>query len=181
MTVDVSRYQTGYSLGVGGVVLCGDRVLLVHRAPGSGLGADSWALPGGFVERHESVHAAVQREVFEEAGVRAEVVGLIAAMNRVLEGENNTYLVLLLEAEERDARADGVEVDEARWVALDELAGLPGLQSLARLIVTPILQGAITVLPPFPHPRTPAGLGILYAGEGAREGHERMARAFQGG
>jgi ADP-ribose pyrophosphatase YjhB (NUDIX family) len=165
-------------LAVGGVTLSGSRVLLVHRAPGRGPGADTWALPGGFVERHESVHAAVQREVLEETGVRAEVVGLIAAMNRVLEETNDTYLVFLLETEDRDARADGIEVDEARFVTLDDLSRLPRLQSLTRLIVTPILQGQVTLLPPFPHPRTPPGKGMLYAGEGTREGHERMRRTL---
>jgi ADP-ribose pyrophosphatase YjhB (NUDIX family) len=65
MTFDVSKYQTGYSLAVGGVTLCDDRVLLVHRAPGSGPGADTWALPGGVLERHESAHAAVPREGHE--------------------------------------------------------------------------------------------------------------------
>jgi 8-oxo-dGTP pyrophosphatase MutT (NUDIX family) len=73
MTFDVSQYRTGYSLGVGGVVPCDDRALLVHRSPGNGPGADTWALPGGFVERHESVHAAVQREVFEEKGYSGSV------------------------------------------------------------------------------------------------------------
>jgi ADP-ribose pyrophosphatase YjhB (NUDIX family) len=178
MAVDVSQYRTGYSLGVGGVTLRGDRVLLVHRAPGSGPGADTWALPGGFVERHESVHAAVRREVFEEAGVRAEVVGLVAAMNRVLDQENSTYLVFLLETNDRDARPDGSEVDDAQFVTLEELSGLPRLQSLTRLIVVPILQEKVTVLPPLPHPRTPPSKGILYAGEGTREGHEGMVRSL---
>ena len=123
MTVDVSTYRAGYSLAVGGVTLCGNKVLLVHRAPGSGPGADTWALPGGFVERHESVHAAVQREVFEETGVQAEVRGLIAAMNRVLDDENNTYLVFLLKTEDETVRADGIEVDDARFVILDVMSG----------------------------------------------------------
>jgi NADH pyrophosphatase NudC (nudix superfamily) len=137
-------------------------------------------LPGGFVERHESVHAAVQREVFEETGVRAEVVGLIAAMNRVLDEANDTYLVFLLETDDRDAHADGIEEDETRFVTLEELSRLPRLQSLTRLIVTPILQGEVTVLPPFPHPRTSPSRGMLYAGDGIREGHERMSRSLQG-
>ena len=180
MTFDVSRYRTGYSLAVGGVTLSGSRVLLVHRAPGSGPGADTWALPGGFVEQRESVHAAVQREVFEETGVQAEVVGLIAAMNRVLDDENNTYLIFLLETESGNARADGIEVDDARFVTLKELWRLPRLQSLTRLIVTPILQGEVTVLTSFPHPRTLPNKGMLYAGESTREGHEQMCRALLG-
>jgi ADP-ribose pyrophosphatase YjhB (NUDIX family) len=178
MTLDVSRYRTGYSLAVGGVTLSGSRVLLVHRAPDSGPGADTWALPGGFVERHESVHAAVRREVFEETGVRAEVVGLVAAMNRVLDEANDTYLVFLLTSEDTDARADGIEVNEARFVTLEELSRLPRLQSLTRLMVTPILQGQVTVLPPFPHPRTPPSEGMLYAGEGTREEHKQVHRAI---
>jgi ADP-ribose pyrophosphatase YjhB (NUDIX family) len=178
MTFDASQYRTGYSLAVGGVTLSGSRVLLVHRAPGSGPGADTWALPGGLVERHESVHAAVQREVFEEAGVRAEVVGLIAAMNRVLDEANDTYLVFLLNTGDRDVRADGIEVDEARFFTLEELGRLPGLQSLTRMIVTPILQGEVTVLPAFPHPRILSSKGMLYAGEATREGHERMCHAL---
>ena len=149
-------------------------------APGPLPGADTWALPGGFVERHESVHIAVQREVLEETGVRAEVVGLIAAMNRVLDDENNTYLIFLLGTESRNARADGIEVDDARFVTLQELCELPRLQSLTRLIVTPILQGEVTVLTSFPHPRTLPSKGMLYAGEGTREGHEQMCRALQG-
>jgi ADP-ribose pyrophosphatase YjhB (NUDIX family) len=176
VSFDIDKYHTGYSLSVGGVTLRGDEVLLVHRAPGSGPGADTWALPGGFVERHESVHAAVQREVLEETGVWAEVVGLIAALNRVLDQVNDTYLVFLLKTGDGNARADGVEVDDARFVTLDELSSLPGLQSLTRLLVTPILQGEVTVLPCFPHPRTPSGKGMLYAGEGTRAGHERMCR-----
>jgi ADP-ribose pyrophosphatase YjhB (NUDIX family) len=175
MRSKVTEYRAGYSLGVGGLVVRGGQVLVVHRAPGSGPGADSWALPGGFVERDESVHAAVQREVFEEAGVRAKVVGLVAAMNRVLDAENNTYLVFLLETEDKQARADGSEVDDARFVTLDELQRLPGVQSLTRLLVTPVLQGEVTVLPAFPHPRTSPGKAMLYAGEGIREGHDQMA------
>ena len=128
MTVDVSTYRAGYSLAVGGVTLCDNQVLLVHRAPGSGPGADTWALPGGFVERHESVHAAVQREVFEETGIQAEVVGLIAAMNRVLVDENNTYLIFMLETADRSVQADGIEVDDARFVTLQDLQRLPRLK-----------------------------------------------------
>lgn len=179
MTFDVSPYRTGYSLGVGGVTLYDDRVLLVHRALGGGPGAGTWALPGGFVERDESVHAAVQREVYEETGVRAQVVGLIAALNRALDDENSTYLVFLLETEDRNVCVDRAEVDEARFVALEELSVLPRVQSLTRLLVTPILRGEVTVLTCLPHPLVPERKGMLYAGEGVRAGHEQLLHTEQ--
>ena len=52
MAFDVSEYRTGYSLGVGGVTLREDRVLVVHRAPGSGAG-DGY---GRFMELAERLH-----------------------------------------------------------------------------------------------------------------------------
>ena len=74
--------------------MCGNKVLLVRRA--SDPRAGDWALPGGFVEHNETVQTAVQREVFEEAGVEAEVEGLVAVLNRAFDDVNDTYLICLL-------------------------------------------------------------------------------------
>ena len=62
MGFDISKYRSGYSVSVGGIVVCGNKVLLVRRA--SDPRAGDWALPGGFVEHNETVQTAVQREVF---------------------------------------------------------------------------------------------------------------------
>ncbi len=52
----------------------GDAVLLVERGkpPLSGV----WSLPGGHIEPGEPARDAAEREVAEEAGVRAELLGL---------------------------------------------------------------------------------------------------------
>ena len=42
------------------------------------------------------MQTAVQREVFEEAGVEAEVEGLVAVLNRAFDDVNDTYLICLL-------------------------------------------------------------------------------------
>ncbi|MEJ5867927.1 NUDIX domain-containing protein [Pseudokineococcus sp. 5B2Z-1] len=51
------------------------RVLLAHRSPGREFYPDAWDLPGGHVEPGEAPRAALARELAEELGVVAEVVG----------------------------------------------------------------------------------------------------------
>jgi ADP-ribose pyrophosphatase YjhB (NUDIX family) len=145
------EYLKGYSIGVGGIVVYRNKVLLVRRAIGRHLG--DWAIPGGFVERGETVDVAVQREVFEEAGVKADFEGVIGIRHRVSEHENSVYIMSLLHTTDDQTHPDGVEVDDARFFALSEVEVLSGLQALSRLVVTKVLQGKANVLTFHSHPR----------------------------
>ncbi len=62
-------------IGVGIVCLHGPDVLLIRRAKPPKQG--EWSLPGGRLEWGETVRAAALRELREETGVEAELLGLI--------------------------------------------------------------------------------------------------------
>ena len=99
------RYNTGYNLGVGGAVVRDGRLLLVRRLSRRGQG--NWQVPGGFVEQDETIEVAVVREVEEEAGVTAEVQGVLGIRNRYDEdGGNSIYVVMLLNALSGDPNPD---------------------------------------------------------------------------
>ena len=161
MLYDESKYRKGYSIGVGGVVLCDNKVLLIQRALGNNIG--DWAIPGGFVEHNETIDIAVKREVFEETGARAEVEGLIAMRSSVTEAENSAYFIFLLRASDEFARADGFEVAGARFFALPEVEALQRLQALSRLIVIKALQGKASLLTFHSHPKRSPDEYIIYA------------------
>lgn len=57
------------------VCLRADSVLLIRR--GTPPRAGEWSLPGGRIEPGEPVRAAALRELGEETGVEAELVGLV--------------------------------------------------------------------------------------------------------
>lgn len=58
-------------VAVGGLVRNTEGLLLLVRHPRRG-----WEFPGGIVERGESLPQALQREIYEESGIRVEIVGL---------------------------------------------------------------------------------------------------------
>src|SRR5258708_4648963 len=106
------QYTTGYSIGVGGVVCRDRKVLFVRGVDGS------WQLPGGFVEKAESLESAVLREVLEESGVRCEVNGIVGIRHRLYRDEksgavdeNSIYVVFKLQPHPDDdpPKPDGVE------------------------------------------------------------------------
>lgn len=65
-------------INVRGVIWHNDKLLAVKHLTESGSEADYWALPGGGLDPLESLEAGVQRELFEELGVTANVGRLIA-------------------------------------------------------------------------------------------------------
>jgi 8-oxo-dGTP diphosphatase len=67
---------------VGIVCLRGDDVLLVRR--GNAPLKDRWSLPGGRIEWGERAAAAALRELKEETGCEAELIGLVDVVDGLL-------------------------------------------------------------------------------------------------
>jgi len=117
------RYNAGYNVGVGGAVVQDGRILLVRRASRRGRG--NWQVPGGFIEPDETIEQAVVREVAEEAGVTAEVKGVLGLRNRYdPDNGNSLYIVLLLHPLSGKPRPDEHEVDRAGYFTLKEIEAL---------------------------------------------------------
>ena len=77
-------------VGVGGVVVHENRVLLVQRGTEPLKG--QWSIPGGLIDVGESLREAVIREVREETGLNVEPVELVELLDRIYrEGERVRY------------------------------------------------------------------------------------------
>lgn len=75
------EYPARPMVGVGGVVLDGDSVLLVRRARPPLQG--EWSLPGGLVEVGERLADAVVREIAEETGLAVRVEKIVKVLDRI--------------------------------------------------------------------------------------------------
>lgn len=160
MTFDIENYRKGYSLGVGGVVVNNNKVLLTCFAQGANEG--EWAIPGGFVERDETIHAAVVREVLEETGVKAEAQGVLAVRSRTTPNENSTYIIFLLHSDSEIAQPDGVEIKEARYFTLEEVQQLERLRPLSKLVISRVLENKYKMLTQYTLPEYPSDDFVLF-------------------
>jgi len=134
-TVDCGYIDFGsFSIGAAGVVLRGDRALLVQRGQNPGKG--SWQIPGGYVEHDEPIIPAVEREALEEAGIVAKVRDVIAFRHSVAgaasTASTNIYVVFRLdETELRDPVFDNDEITGAGFFTQDEMANMERVQGIS--------------------------------------------------
>ena len=118
-------------------VLRGDRVLVA--ACGRGAMSGRYSLPGGLVEPGETLAEAALRELREEVGVEAEIIGFLGhaeMIERDEEARVRHHFVVCAHA----ARWLGgepqasVEAPHVQWVAEGELAHLPTTPGLDRIL-----------------------------------------------
>ena len=109
---------------VGVVCLRGDQVLLIKRGTPPRLG--QWSLPGGRLEWGETTKVAALRELAEETGVQAELLGLIDVLDGLFTsratGETTRHYVMIDYAARwiSGEPVAGDDAAEARFVSLDE-------------------------------------------------------------
>jgi 8-oxo-dGTP diphosphatase len=104
----------------GGLVVRDGEVVVVHRPK-----YDDWSLPKGKLDPGESWEQAAVREVEEETGVRARIVGELAPTHyRDRKGRPKTVRWYRMEVEDAGTFEPDAEVDELRWLAPKEAGDL---------------------------------------------------------
>lgn len=125
MDIDPSADFIHPVIGVGGIALEEGRLLLVKRSrpPYAGI----WSLPGGKLDRGETIESALIREMREETGLQIEVGGYAGLLESIFPDNSKSHYVILdyyvhvlggtLKA--ADDAAD------ARWFELEEIRTIP--------------------------------------------------------
>lgn len=114
----MSKYPK-INIGVGAIVLNNtNEILLIKRKKGK----PGWAIPGGYMEKNETIYEAVIREIKEETNIDARVDGLIGLRQRFTNDEGyNIWILALTKYVSGSASPDLKEVTEAVFFNFNEI------------------------------------------------------------
>lgn len=118
------QYPKRPVVGVGAIILDGEKILLEKRknAPGKG----KWSVPGGLVELGENIEQAVIREVKEETGLEVYEPRLVDVVNYISLGERGAviyhyvivdYLVTVKSGKPKAAS----DAEDLKWIPFNEV------------------------------------------------------------
>lgn len=130
-------------LAVSAAILRDGKVLIVRRARKPALGV--YTLPGGVVEAGETLEEAVRREVREETALDIEPVALAGHREVIIrdaQARTERHFVILCFASRWLSGEPQLndELDEARWIDPQELAGLKTTEGLAEIVAAAVAR-----------------------------------------
>jgi 8-oxo-dGTP diphosphatase len=123
---------------VGTVCFKGEDVLLIRR--GTKPLAGDWSIPGGRIEFGERAEAAALRELAEETGVTARLVGLVDVVDAIFTSRTtgavarHSLLFDYAAAWVSGEPVAGDDADHAEWISPARLAELPLWDETRRVI-----------------------------------------------
>ena len=134
---------------VGAVVLQGQQALFVRQAKGASL-EGQWSIPWGLVEPGESPQSAALRETREEAGIQAQVEGLLGIQNLPQPGWMG-IVFLCRHVDGVLAPDGGMETDRVAYFSLAEMDRFSEpFEPWCEWLVRRVLQGKHRIIPPEP-------------------------------
>ncbi|MFN8491145.1 MAG: NUDIX domain-containing protein [Caldilineaceae bacterium] len=138
----IPPYSTHY-IGIGGVVLNEKQELLVvvekyHKVSRPNF----YKLPGGALQAGEHLVDAAIREVFEETGVQTKFEGLVCFRHwhGYRYGKSDIYFVARLSPLSEEITQDHDEIEECKWMPVDEYLNHPTVHNFNKQIVRAALH-----------------------------------------
>ena len=117
----------------------GEKILLArspHFLPGV------YSVLAGFIEPGESVEQAIEREVYEEVGLK--VSNIQYQQSQPWPFPDSLMLGFTAEHAGGDIKPDKVEIEDAGWFSKTDLPKLPSTFSIARQLIENWLKGTLT-------------------------------------
>lgn len=116
--------------------------------------AGVWGIPWGYVEGklatgdNDPPETAAMRETLEEAGVEAQITGLLGIQNHAAQtGDPRIYMVFLGEHVRGEPHPDGIETDRAMYLSLDQITSWPEtIDEFVKWVVLRVLRGEHRIL-----------------------------------
>jgi len=108
---------------VDGVIIDNNNIILIRRK--NPPYKNKWALPGGFVEYGEKTEKAVLREIFEETGLKTEILNMIGVYSDPSrDPRGHTISVVYLLKNLSGILKGGDDALEAKYFDVDDLPDL---------------------------------------------------------
>jgi len=111
-----------HTIGIGAVVINEKNELLMVRDR-IHTSHSIYKLPGGMLEHAQSLEEGVEREVWEETGIKSKLIKMVSLLNShpFTFNKSNMYIVFKLEAlSSKIEVVDTHEIEFALWMPLDE-------------------------------------------------------------
>jgi len=118
------------------VVIKDSKVLLERQTYGPAKG--KYLIPGGFGEAGEMPEDAAKREVYEETGINVEVKELVALRFT----KDNIWCIFRGEYISGTPRVDGMEVDDVRFMEIEEALSSEQVVETTRVILSEVLENS---------------------------------------
>jgi len=136
----LSSYPKGFAnhfIGVGGVVIHKNKILLVKQNYGRSRG--KYMIPGGFVDRGETLIEAVTREIYEETGMKVEAKKLISVRTMVRNSDNLTDLYSVIKCKllstPEPLKPQDSEIEKVSWIPIENCFNNPEISDYTKLII----------------------------------------------
>ena len=132
----------GLNGAAGILIVRGSEILLQHRAPWVHNG-DTWGIPGGARDSHESTIEGAFREAVEETGIDTSLLTVLHTYTDD-HGDRKYETVIAKGSNEIVAQEVNDESHEVRWVDIERVEELPLHPSFAKS--WPTLKGLVQAL-----------------------------------